>query len=121
MKTISLILLFFCAIIFSCTKSTGRGDQGPTPDPLINCTNLASSFTADVNLIIQTSCATNSGCHGTGSKNGPGPLTTYEQIFNSRIAIRFAVVSGAMPLGSSLSTIQKNTVACWVDKGGPQD
>ncbi|MBS1599885.1 MAG: hypothetical protein JST75_16785 [Bacteroidetes bacterium] len=121
MKKTILVFGILGVVIFSCTKNNGRGDNGPGADPLIDCTNVAKTFSADVNLIIQTSCATNSGCHGNGSTNGPGPLLTYNQIFNARIAIRSAVTSGAMPLGSSLSTIQKNTVACWIDNGAPQD
>jgi|SRR5882672_6697171 len=117
-KTIFIIGMFVIAAS-SCSKSDGRGPEtGPGTDDLIDCTNVAATFTADVNLIIQTSCATNSGCHGSGSTNGPGQLLTYDQIFNARIAIRFAVTSGAMPLGSKLSTIQKNTIACWIDAGG---
>ena len=120
-KTVFIITMSVMALV-SCSKSDGRGPEtGPGADALIDCTNVAATFTADVNLIIQTSCATNSGCHGSGSHNGPGELLTYNEIFNARIAIRSAVTSGAMPLGSKLSTIQKNTVACWVDRGGPQD
>jgi len=119
MKKILFIFGIFAVIIVSCTKSKGRGDNGAQVDDLIDCNGVSATFSADVNIIIQTSCAAGSGCHDEGSTNGPGPLLTYSQIYNARIAIRSAVVSGAMPLGSTLSTIQKNTVACWVKHGAP--
>jgi len=43
---------------------------------------------------------------------------TWEQF---QVAIRSAVLSGAMPLGGSLSTAQKNTIACWIDHGAVSD
>ncbi|HEX4850776.1 MAG TPA: hypothetical protein VFV08_08225 [Puia sp.] len=115
-------LIFFgitVLIIAACSKTTGRGDNGPSAAPAIDCSTVTATFSADVNLIIQTRCSTNSGCHGDGSKNPPGPLLTYDQIFSSRIAIRYAVVSGDMPRGSKLSTIEIDAVACWVSSGAP--
>jgi hypothetical protein len=119
MKKTLFIFLIFGAIIFSCSKTT-RPSNAETDSTLIDCTGVAATFSADANIIIQTNCVI-SGCHAAGSTNGPGPLLTYTQIFNARIAIRYAVISGAMPLGSTLSTIQKNTIACWIDAGGPQN
>ena len=120
MKKVIFIFGIFGIIIVSCTKSTERGSTGGGTPVLIDCTGVAATFAADVNIIIQSSCA-KAGCHGAGSRNGPGPLLTYDQIFSARIAIRFAVTSGAMPLDATLSTIQKNTIACWIDNGAPQD
>jgi len=109
-------------IIISCSKSTtDKVNGGGGNTTTVDCTGVAATFSADANPIIQTNCATNSGCHGSGSSNGPGPLLTYDQIFNARVAIRSAVLSGAMPLGGTLSTAQKNTIACWIDNGASSD
>ena len=68
-----------------------------------------------------SSCAFSSGCHGSGSTNGPGVLTSYTSVFNARTAIRSAVASGSMPQGSSLATNQKNSILCWIDSGAPNN
>jgi hypothetical protein len=115
------IILSMLAIIFitvSCSKSSdgggGSGGGGST-----TCSGVTNNkFAADVNPIIQAACSLNSGCHGTGSSNGPGELLTYTQIFNARVSIKSSVVSGTMPKSGSLSTAQKNSIICWVDAGG---
>ena len=79
--------------------------------------STAKSFATDVSPIFQSTCATNSGCHATGSTHGPGALTNYSQVFNARSAIRGAVANGSMPQNSILSTAQKNNILCWIDAG----
>lgn len=96
-------------VLFACTKSSV---SNYTPD----CTT-AKSWSTDVSPVIQASCATNSGCHATGSMEGPGALTTYQQVYNNRGSIRNAVVNGTMPKGSSLTAAQKNAIICWIDNG----
>ena len=123
MKRILFVFGMIGIVIISCSKSSEKTD-GSNPGggtTTIDCTGVAATFSADVNPIIQTNCATNSGCHGAGSSNGPGPLLTFAQISNNKAAIRSAVLSGAMPLGGSLSTAQKNTIACWIDHGAVSD
>jgi hypothetical protein len=120
-KSILLILAAF-VIIISCSKSSstgggGNGGGGGT----VNCTGVASAFSANVNPIIQSTCATDASCHGSGSFNGPGPLLTYAQIFAARATIRSAVASGTMPKTGTLTTAQKNSIICWVDAGGPNN
>lgn len=101
----------------ACSKSSSNSTTTPTtPD----C-STAKSFATDVAPIVSASCATNSGCHATGSANGPGALMNYTQIYNNRTAIRAAVANGTMPQGSSLSTAQKNAILCWVDAGAPNN
>ena len=101
------------ALTISCSKSGSAIDDGGTA---INCDGVSKNFVADVNPIIQTFC-NQTACHDAGSTNGPGPLTNYTQIFNARIQIREAVRSGTMPQNTTLSTIQKNTIICWIDGG----
>lgn len=104
----------FSLLLTACSK---KSDSVPTPS---NCTTT-KSFASDVNPIIQTSCALNAGCHASGSTNGPGPLTSYAQVFNARVNIKNAVSNGTMPQNSSLSTDQKNAIICWIDNGAPNN
>ena len=104
----SLIPVIILIFVFACSKNNNNA---------ADCSTTAKSFASDVTPIIQSSCATNSGCHASGSVNGPGALTTYSQIFNARSDIRAAVSSGAMPQNGSLSTAQKNSIICWIDAG----
>jgi hypothetical protein len=129
MKKGILVILAAFLLIASCSKSgsdtggggTGGGSGGGTAGGSINCTGVASAFAANVNPIIQSTCATDATCHGAGSLNGPGPLQTYNQIFSARLAIKTAVGNGTMPKTGSLTTAQKNSIICWVDAGGPNN
>ena len=104
-----LIILFSVFIlIMACSKNSNSFTT--------DCSTV-KSFTADVNPIIQSSCATNAGCHGNGSTHGPGALINYSQVFAARSSIRAAVANGSMPQNSSLSTAQKNNILCWIDAG----
>jgi hypothetical protein len=85
-------------------------------DPGGNCSTSTATFT-EANVILQANCTQNSSCHAAGSNHGPGPLTTYTQIFNARSSIQSAVGSGAMPKNGSLSLDQKNTIICWIENG----
>lgn len=84
----------------------------------MDCSTVTNkSFSTDINPVFQGTCAANSSCHGSGSVNGPGALTSYNAIFNSRTIIRAAIASGAMPQNSTLSITQKNSILCWIDGG----
>lgn len=122
MKTKTLFTVFAIAAIFaSCSKGSDGGGTnngggnggGNPPDP---CDGVPASFATNVLPIIQSSCAL-SGCHITGSTNGPGQLTNYTEVFNARVAIRNAVNSGIMPKTGSLTASQKSSIICWIDKG----
>ncbi len=110
----ALLIASVFAVLYACSKST---DNATTVD----CSGIAKSFSTDVNPIIQATCTTNSGCHGSGSNNGPGELLTYSEIFSSRSSIRSAVASGSMPKTGSLTTAQKNAIICWIDNGAPNN
>jgi hypothetical protein len=102
---VALLLAFF-----SCKKD---------PDFIVDCSGPAKSFATDVASVIQASCANGSGCHGAGSKKGPGPLLNYSQVFNARSEIRSAVASGDMPRNGTLTVSEKNAILCWIDNGAP--
>lgn len=111
MKKAIIIATVFVLIIgiIACSKSNDNNTA------TITCSG-AQSFSTDVNPIIQSFCAI-SGCHASGSTNGPGALTTYQQIFNNRSEIRTAVANGSMPQNSTLSSSQKSAIICWIDNG----
>jgi hypothetical protein len=112
-KILSIALLCFAFI--SCTKSNDNNTTNNNNNTTINCTG-SKTFASDVNPIIQSVCA-NSGCHDAASFNGPGPLTTYQQVFNARTSIRSVVASGIMPKNTTLSSDQKAAIICWIDGG----
>jgi hypothetical protein len=95
--------------LWACKKNNDAGS--------VDCSGPQKSFSSDVNPVVQASCATNSGCHGAGSANGPGALLLYSQIFNARSDIRSAVASGHMPLNGSLTASERNAILCWIDNG----
>ena len=122
MKKVLTVLI--CGItIIACSKSddddSGSGGGG---GGTLDCTTVTTkAWTAGISPIIQSKCATNSNCHGSGSFNGPGELTTYTAIFNARSSIRSAVGSGVMPKEGSITTAQKNSILCWIDSGAPEN
>lgn len=109
--TSSLILLFF-----ACSKK-----DNAVVTPALDCSTVTNkAIAADINPIIQSTCAISS-CHASGSVNGPGPLTNYTQISGASASIRSAVASGRMPQTGSLTTGQKNSILCWIDSGAPNN
>jgi len=103
-----ILIILVTGIIFACRKDVDRS---------IDCSGTPKSFATDVTPIFQSSCATDLDCHGAGSTSGPGPLINYSQIFNSRVLIRQAVLSGEMPQDKKLSSAEKNVILCWIDNG----
>jgi len=111
MKPVLILILGLILVFFSCTKSgAGSGNS-------IDCSTVSASFSSDVQPVILSSCSYSSGCHGSGSSQGPGALLTYQQIYIYRVSIRSAVASGRMPENGSLSTAEKNKILCWIDNG----
>lgn len=101
--------IFILTVLFaSCSKSSTDN-----PDP---CEGTVKTWAADVNPIIQTYC-NQASCHASGSVNGPGPLTSYTQVFNARTVIREAIRSGFMPQDATLNATQRNNIICWIDNG----
>jgi uncharacterized membrane protein len=109
-----IIIASVNVLLFACSKSvTSNGSS----DTTINCGGVTQSFSADVNPIIQSSCATGSNCHAAGSNSGPGELITYSEIKSASAEIRAAVSSGVMPKTGSLTASEKNAIICWIDNG----
>jgi len=122
MKKGVLIVIVAILMAQSCSKSSGSAGGGTGGGggggSTVNCTGVPASFSANVSQIIQSSCATDATCHGSGSANGPGPLLNYTQISNAKDAIKNAVSNGSMPKTGSITTAQKNSIICWVNSGG---
>lgn len=109
MKNIITTVIFISLALASC-QNNDAGDN-------INCSGTEVLFASDVKPIIQSTCSSTTSCHATGSTRGPGALTTYNQIFNSRSSIKSSVASGRMPENSSLTSSQKATIICWIESG----
>ena len=122
-KKYQLIIIIAALVggVAACHKQpNGNGGAPPTPPPPSSCSSVSAKFSADVNPIIQNSCAIG-GCHGSASNNGPGPLLTFDQIKNAAASIKSAVVSKSMPRGGALSNAQIQQISCWVDNGARND
>jgi len=118
-KTLSIALIGLF-IFYACSKN--KSTVGEDPGTSLDCSLVtAKTFVTDVSPIIQSKCATDANCHGSGSGNGPGALLNYTAIFNARVQIREAVASGRMPLTGSITTAQKNSILCWIDSGAPDN
>ena len=117
-KTLITLILVIVALAIACSKETASTGTNGQPDPQQDpCTGISAQFTQDILPLIQTKCATSSGCHGTGSFNGPGALTSFQQIRDNSSRILNAVNSGRMPLNGSLSSTQLKQINCWVNSG----
>ena len=117
-----MVMAIIMTTIIACSKSTETDASGntvppPPSPPATSCASVPAKFSTDVSEIIQSSCAFTSGCHGNGSRNGPGALTTFNQIKNAAAIIKSEVVSKRMPLGGSLTNSQIQSISCWVDNG----
>ena len=102
-------------MMFSIMSGCGS-DESTTEETSVNCSGVTLTYASDVNPIVQASCA-KSGCHASGSTNGPGPLVTYAQVYASRNEIFSAVSSGSMPKDSRLSSNEKSIIMCWIENG----
>jgi len=112
MKKIFGSVACIVVLVIACSKSSDK----PSDTGTVDCGTITTTFSANVSPLVTTSCA-KSGCHASGSTNGPGALTTYTQIFNNRAAIRAAVSTGEMPEDATFTATQKAIITCWIDAG----
>ena len=117
MKKILVSIPALFVLLAACSKDK----DSSTPPFTVNCATVTNkAFAADVQPIIQSTCAI-SGCHASGSANGPGELNTYAQISGAASNIRSAVSTGRMPQTGSLRNAQKSSIICWIDSGAPNN
>ena len=120
----SVIFAFILtALLFTaCSKSSPGSGYGPGGNTItFSCVGITPKFAADVQPILTTVCAINSGCHGAGSINAGGPFTTHAEVFAKRANIRAAILSGVMPQTGTISQAQINAFICWIDSGAPNN
>ena len=87
-----------------------------------DCDSTNYSFSAAVNPIIATSCATSVGCHATGSSFGQ--FTSHENIkpyVDNGTFYERTVVKKDMPVAAPLPACDLLTVQLWLEAGGPND
>jgi len=111
MKKSALLITAGILAFAACKK------ESTSSNSTLDCSTVSAKFNTDVLPIVLSSCATSTSCHASGSHEGPGALTTYQQLYSSRDNIRSSVASGFMPQGSTLSTSAKNKILCWIDSG----
>jgi len=115
-KSTTLLLLAGICALNACYYDKEQLLIPPKTTTGTSCMNY--SFTNDVNPLMMTHCDNGSGCHGSGSTSGPGELVTYAEIKNASAQIQSSVLAGRMPLGSTLTAAQIQTINCWINNGG---
>ncbi len=107
MKIKLIMICSMALVLVNCKK-----EKKYSPD----CSGGVKSFASDVSPLIASRCAI-TGCHASGSNNGPGALSNYSQVNAAKSGIRTAIVNGSMPKNGSLSDDEKNRIVCWIDAG----
>lgn len=111
-KNVALLLTVAILLFVSCENNK---EELLYPDGTAGeCNGVTSKFSTDVLPLIQDKCQ---GCHGTGSTDGPGALTSYGQIKANTDRIRAAVINRTMPKDGTLTAEQIKTIVCWIDAG----
>jgi len=114
-RSIAIVFVALTFIALMTLEGCASDEESENP-AAVDCGGISLSFVDDVFPVIQASC-TRSGCHGSGSNNGPGELLTYSQISKAKSAIQSTVASGEMPKDSRLSTNEKSIILCWIENG----
>jgi hypothetical protein len=120
--SITALFIFSVVIFTACSKkdstpASGGGGGGIT----FSCAGISPKFAADVQPIITSLCATNSGCHATGSVTSGGPFTNYTEINAKKSNIKAQILAGTMPKSGTISQTQINAIICWIDSGAPNN
>jgi len=121
MQKISKVLFFFVLVcIFSCAKDS--------VDPVDNSCGTSYSYTGDVKLIIDQSCAY-SGCHD-GVSGAPGNYTTFDGmsnalstgVFENRVVLAQNMPPDYATDGPTELTVEELTIVTdWVNAGFPEE
>lgn len=122
MKFISLAALLITALfaMHSCTKDKVNKNEPDEQPSNVECAD-SISFSADVQPLIMSSCAT-TGCHKSGFGSGGYVLETHAQISNNAqimlSTMRHEPGVSPMPQSSpKLSADQIKTFSCWIQQG----
>jgi hypothetical protein len=120
MQKISKVLFFFIFIcIFACSKDS--------VEPVDNSCGTTYSYTMDVKMIIDQSCAY-SGCHD-GVSSAPGNYTTFEGMtdvltfgtFENRVIVAKNMPPFDAPGPKELTEAELKIIGEWLNAGFPKD
>ena len=117
------MLRIFSVVFIVVAWSACTHDKGLDPALQAKTGSCDSiTYSKHIKAIINTQCATATGCHGTGSGNGD--FTAYigvkAKVDNNTFSNRVVVV-GDMPPGGPLPSADLEKVKCWLDKGAPNN
>ena len=115
---------FICLAAF-CSCANNKTEE-PKPEPVVECVPGEYSFATNVKPIIETKCATSSGCHATGSFTGD--FTNFQELkekvtngkFKNSVLDHKAPVMP--PMGSAeLTEAELKILKCWHNNGAPNN
>ncbi len=92
--------------------------QGAPQNECTSCVSENISYAINIKPIVNRSCATSSGCHGTGSTNGV--LNSFDQVKNwaDNGLLRNRVLDKKdMPPGGGLTACDIDMIRIWLDEG----
>lgn len=90
------------------------------------CDTLQATYVDTTKILIDTYCATSSGCHGAQASNGDfssyANMQAAGALSESKIGLRISTsnIGLVMPPGNPLPDSLKQVFACWVSSGFPQ-
>jgi mono/diheme cytochrome c family protein len=110
--------IFVALVLLSACGGT-NGTSCPNDLPP-GCPSPVPSYQNQVASVIASRCVS---CHGPGGQNAALPFTTYQQVFNSRIAILNQVYHCVMPpAGNPAPDAQQRALLLgWLVCGAPDN
>lgn len=126
MKKINLLYLFFIASLFliQMSQSSCTNDKLVDPSTISNpaCDTIQVSYDLQIKPIIDNSCAFATACHG--SSSAFGDMTDYANMnfyLNDNFFKKRVIDIMDMPDGDMLTPEDFELLACWVNKGYPEN
>ena len=108
-----IIILIVTFSLQSCYNDNEEDIYGP-----VLCDTSEVTFSADVNPIINSSCATTN-CHASGG-SGPGDFTQFDELkakVDDGSFVNRVIEQQTMPPGTPLTDCELQTLQAWLDAG----
>ncbi|MDB5208393.1 MAG: hypothetical protein JWR72_3468 [Flavisolibacter sp.] len=112
-------------LIFSCSKDKGSNDNNPPSGGGGGGTTTPGPLFIAVRTVVQTNCATNSGCHAGANPTGGHNFSTDATIVAQKDRIKVRAVDQAgtpsqmpLPPNAPLSTADQKKITDWLTAGG---